>query len=167
MSNEQDDPNVKTRSKLKIISILLFVVGIPLVIIGAIAIGNLSANFFSLSFDESAQLSTMAFGTLVPGAFLSMIGLFLTIVAHQRNITRYAIEETGMALGGASEKALDGYGRVISKGSEAMASGIRNAGGLKFDVSKSGEQKIMIKCTLCGTLNDEEAAFCDNCGEKI
>ncbi|MBY9018153.1 MAG: zinc ribbon domain-containing protein [Candidatus Lokiarchaeota archaeon] len=167
MSNKQDDPNVKTRSKLKIISILLFVVGIPLVIAGAIAFGYLSANFFSLSFEESAQLSTMAFGMLVPGAFLSIIGLFLTIVAHQRNITRYAFEETGMALGGASEKALDGYGRVISKGSEAMASGIRNAGGLKFDVSKSGEQKIMIKCTLCGTLNDEEAAFCDNCGEKI
>jgi len=41
--------------------------------------------------------------------------LILFILFYHREILRYGYEETGMALGTASERAVDGYGRIIGK----------------------------------------------------
>lgn len=168
MKNAQEnDVNVKPRKKLKIIGILLLVIGIPLVIFGAIILAYVSMNFFDLEMGEFSRLSTMGIVLLAPGMFMILPALFLLAVAHQREIFRYTVEETGMALGTADEQALDGYGRVISKSTEAAATGISKAGGIKLDVKTTSPQKIMIKCRACGTLNDEDAKFCDECGEPL
>lgn len=165
--SKTDDPNIKTRSKLKIIGIVFLVIGIPLVITGAILLGYQFMNFFSLSIEEASQLGFMSIAFLGGGLFLVFIGIFALIMAHRRQITRYMVEETGMALGGVSDQSLDGYGKVISKGTEAMASGIQQAGGLKINVETDEKTIIKIKCRECGTLNDEDAKFCDECGTSF
>ena len=114
----------------------------------------------------------MLFGGASAGCFfVGFICIAATItslrVAYHREILRYGYEETGMALGTASERAVDGFGRIIGKGSEAVASGIKNAGGIKLDVVSDKEQIIMVRCKACGTLNDEDAKYCDECGQRI
>ena len=163
----KEDPNVKTKLRLNIIAILLLIIGATLTAIGAYHLGFSSMHFFSLSFDEHSYYTTVGMGCLAPGMFMVMPGLFLLCVANQRKIARYGYEEAGMALSEASGTAVDGYGRVISKGSEAMVKGMRDAGGLKIDVNTNKEQIIKIKCQACGTLNDENAKYCDQCGAAI
>ncbi len=41
------------------------------------------------------------------------------------------------------------------------------AGGIKFDTDSNKEQVIKIRCRACDTLNDENAKFCDQCGQPI
>ncbi|MCK4281204.1 MAG: zinc ribbon domain-containing protein [Candidatus Lokiarchaeota archaeon] len=166
-NNQENDVNVKPRKKLKIIAIMLLVIGITLVTFGAVILVYHSMYFFELPMSELSRLSTIGMVLLTPGMFMIIPALFLLAVAHQREILRYTVEETGMALGTADEQALDGYGRVISIGTEAAATGIGRAGGIKLDVKTTSPQKIMIKCRACGTLNDEDAKFCDECGQPL
>ncbi|MFX0134583.1 MAG: zinc ribbon domain-containing protein [Candidatus Hodarchaeota archaeon] len=167
MKTDQDtDPNVQKRRKMKIIGIFSLIIGISLIITGI---------FFSIaSFNSMGDPdgNFMLFGGASAGCFFGggvgiIIALALFSMAYQRAITKYAYEETGMALGTASERAVEGYGRIIGKGSEAMTRGIRNAGGIKHDVDIKEREIIKIKCQACGALNDEDANFCDNCGQAI
>jgi len=163
MKNEQQtDSSSKSKKKLKRIAYLMLGVGIPLIIIGAILMGISFATF-----PENFNLGPTGGGLLAGGMFLLLPSIFILFVAHQREITRYMVEETGRAMGSTSDEALDGYSRVISRGTEAIASGISKAGGIKLDIDTNSEQKIKIKCRSCGTLNDEDAKFCDECGEPI
>ncbi len=163
MKNEQQtDSHVKSKKKLKRIALILLGIGIPLAITGGILFG-----FAFATFPENHQLTPIGMGVLAGGMFLVLPSIFLLFMAHQREITKYMVEETGRAMGSTSDEALDGLGRVISRGTEAMASGISKAGGIKLDVDTRSEQKIMVKCRKCGTLNDEDAKFCDECGETI
>lgn len=163
MKNEQQtDPTAKSKKKLRRIAFLLLGVGIPLIVTGAILMG-----FSFVNPPENLGLGSIGAGIIAVGAFIVFPVIFIVIITHQREITRYVMEETGRAMGSTSDEALEGYGRVISKGTEAMASGISKAGGIKLDIDTSSEQKIMIKCRSCGTLNDEDAKFCDECGEPL
>jgi len=168
MSDEkQTDPNVKTRSRLKTIGIILLVIGIPMAVIGGILLGIWFMNIFGGSFGETMIYMTLGFGFLAGGMFITMFGAISLIIAHRREITRFMVEETGMALEQTSDRALDGYGRVISKGSEALASGLSKGGGIQVNVQSDEKEVIKIKCRECGTLNDEDAKFCDECGTSF
>ncbi len=164
---QERDPNIRKKRKMKIIGIFTFIIGISLILAGvyfSIASLNSMGDFENNDF--------MIFGGASVGCFFAggvaiIITLMMFSMAYQREITKYAYEEAGMALGTASERAVDGYGRIIGKGSEAMTRGIRNAGGIKHDVDTHKEQVIMIKCQACETLNDEDAKFCDKCGQPI
>ncbi|MFX1487643.1 MAG: hypothetical protein ACFFBI_00725 [Promethearchaeota archaeon] len=150
---------------MKIIGIVMILIGISLIIAGIFfyiislnSMGNPGSNNFMLFGGATA-------GSWFGGGVCIIIALILLIRAYQREIVRYGYEETGMALGTASEEAVNGYGRIIGKGSEALARGIKSAGGL--DINTSKEQIIKIKCRACGTLNDEDAKYCDQCGQPI
>jgi hypothetical protein len=166
-TDQEADPNIQRRRKMKILGVLSLIIGISLIIAGIFfsiaslnSMGDFGSNNFMLFGGASA-------GCFFGGAVGIMIALALFSMAYQRAITKYALEETGMALGTASEKAVDGYGRIIGKGSEAVTRGIRDAGGIKLDVDTKEKEVIKIKCQACGTLNDEDANFCDNCGTTI
>lgn len=143
-----------------LIGISLIIAGILFFIISLNSMGHPGSNNFMLFGGATA-------GSWFGGAVCIMIALILLTRAYQREIVRYGYEETGMALGTASEQAVDGYGRIIGKGSEALARGIKSADGLKLDINTSKEQIIKIKCRACGTLNDEDAKYCDQCGQPI
>jgi rRNA maturation endonuclease Nob1 len=44
-------------------------------------------------------------------------------------------------------------------------------GGMASDVlekvNKNTEQKVMIRCQLCKTLNEENSKFCQECGKSL
>ena len=166
VANKGKGINEETKKKLKKIRNIFLLVGIPLIIAGA----SLLMTGFSSIFDFDTNIFTyMGSGTalLFVGLIMTFGAIYLTVVIHQREITKYFVEEGGMALGTAHEEALDGYGRVISKGSEAMAKGLKAGGGINISLDNNTKEKIMVKCRECGTLNDENAQFCDNCGKKL
>jgi len=148
-TDQETDPNIQRRRKMKIIGVFSLIIGISLIIAGIFfsiaslnSMGDFSSNNFMLFGGASA-------GCFFGGAVGIMIALALFSMAYQRAITKYALEETGMALG------------------TAVTRGIRNAGGIKLDVDTKEKEVIKIKCQACGTLNDEDANFCDNCGTQI
>ena len=168
MEKDQDiNPNIQKKRRMKIIGIILLIIGISLILAGIYfaisslnSMGDFENNNFMLFGGASA-------GCFFGGGVMIMISLMLFFRAYQREIIKYSYEEAGMALGTASERAVDGYGRIIGKGTEAMAKGIQKAGGIKIDVDTHKEEVIKLKCQACGTLNDEDAEFCDKCGQSI
>jgi len=163
MASKKNEVNVETKKKMKLIRNVLFLIGIPLLIAGGILFSSVFANFPSIEFGNAF----IGILLLAIGGFMTMGGVYLTIIIHQRGITKYFIEEGGMAMGSADEEALDGYGRMISKGTGAMAKGLKDAGGINISVDNKSEQKIMVKCRNCDALNDENAQFCDQCGSEL
>jgi hypothetical protein len=134
-TNQDSDVNVRSKKKMKIIGIILMLIGISLVITGIF--------FFIASLNSMGTKNFMLFGGATTGcwfvgAVCILSALMILIRAYQREIIRYGYEETGMALGTTSETAVDGYGRIIGKGSEALTNGIKHAGGIKleFDTNK-------------------------------
>lgn len=166
-TDDDQDINIQRKKKMKKIGFLTLIIGIALIIAGIF--------FFIASLNSMGEVGNnnfMLFGGATAGCwFVGSICIMATFmllrVAYHREILRYGYEETGMALGTASERAVDGYGRIIGKGSEAVASGIKSAGGIKLDVVSNKEQIIKIRCKACGTLNDEDAKYCDECGQQI
>ena len=142
--------NTKSNSKSKIISILLLIIGISLAIAGGLVFGYTNANIFSLSFDEIPRLMALSFGMLGPGIFLAIVGFlvfFFSSFGKYERKSRY-----------------NKYRRVIptEKQEDYPASD-----DWRVKEEPIEKDKIKIKCTLCGTLNDEDAAYCDNCGERL
>ena len=41
----------------------------------------------------------------------------------------------------------------------------KEGGGI--DITVHSDTNVRIKCRNCGTLNDENATFCDNCGSPL
>lgn len=140
----------KGRKWSKIIGAIMIIIGIPLAIIGFSSMIVLQANFFSLSFEELDTLSAQIFGCLVPGMFLTVIGLGTLRVGYVGKMSKYIADETGPA---------------ISSVTKSITSGIKEAGGI--DLTGHSDTIIRIKCRNCGTLNDEEATYCDNCGSQL
>ena len=165
-TDDDQDVNIQRKKKMKIIGFITLIIGISLIIAGIF--------FFIASLNSMGEVGNnnfMLFGGATAGCwFVGFVCIMATVmlfrVAYHREILRYGYEETGMALGTASEKAVDGYGRIIGKGSEALASGIKSAGGIKLDID-TNKPIIKIKCKACGTLNDEDAKYCDECGQPI
>ena len=139
-----------TKLTMTIVSIVLFGIAIPLIIMGVITIIDLQLNFFSYSVEETSRIGTTAFIYLVPGLFLLSGGACVFRFVLIGRFAKFIADETSPA---------------VSKFSESAMTGVKKAGGI--DVNVSTPEKIMIKCQLCGTLNDEDAAYCDNCGEKL
>lgn len=166
-TDDEQDPNIQRKKKMKIIGFITLIMGISLIIAGiffSIASLNSMGDFDNNNFMLFGGASV---GCFFVGVVCIMVTIMLFRIAYHREIIRYGYEETGMALDTASERAVDGYGRIIGKGSEAVARGIKSAGGIKLDVDSNKEQIIMVKCKACGTLNDENAKYCDECGQLI
>jgi hypothetical protein len=140
----------KGRALLIIIGFILLIIGIPLVIVGFSSFLQLQSDFFSLSFEENSALSTQAFGSLVPGMFLVIIGAGVLRFGFIGRVSKYIADETGPA---------------ISSVSESITRGVKEGGGI--DITVHSESNIRIKCRNCGTLNDENATYCDNCGSQL
>jgi len=164
--DQEKDPNIQKKRKMKIIGIITLLIGISLILAG-IYFSIQALNSMGYPGTNFMMYGGATAGCFFGGGVMIMITLVLFSMAFQREITKYVYEEAGMALGTASERAVDGYGRIIGKGSEALAKGIKSAGGIKLDVDTHKEQVIKIKCQACGTLNDEDAKFCDKCGQPI
>ena len=122
-------------------------------------------NFFSLPIGDNSILIGMFL--MAGGGFSIIISLNILRYAYRRRFVSYAVEETGQGLGQVSDRALDGIGRVIGKGSEAVANGINKAGGLRINAGQDIKEIVVVKCRNCGEKNDEDANFCDNCGQPL
>jgi hypothetical protein len=144
------DTHEKGRALLIIIGFVLIVIGIPLVIAGFSSFFQLQSNFFSLSFEESSALSAQAFASIVPGMFLTIIGAGVLRFGFIGRVSKYIADETGPA---------------ISSVSESITKGVKKGGGI--DITVHSDSNIRIKCRNCGTLNDEDATYCDNCGSPL
>ena len=123
---------------------------------------------------------------------LSFASTFVTFAMHFGDFTNFEADARsnmfrafgGMALmviGSMVRKigarGLAGSGAVLDpeRAREELEPYSRMAGGMlkdaldEADVDLSGrpERVVMIKCTSCGTLNEEESKFCQECGKGL
>ena len=138
-----------------------FYIGTGLMVLGGLsflsvfvtAIGNFGD--FS-NFEENAR-SEMARG------FGGMILLIVGIVI--RTVGARGLAGSGVVLD--PEKAreeLEPYSRMAG----GMVKDVLDEADVKLGGGGSGpEEVIMIRCTKCGTLNEDGSKFCQECGEKL
>ena len=93
------------------------------------------------------------------GGMLIMLGAAALNASYVGGISRYYAHETAPA---------------IARNSEAMAEGLRRAGGLKINIesrdltsSTQVREVVKVKCRACGYLETEDATFCSKCGGRV
>jgi hypothetical protein len=162
MTSYETDEYKSTKTRLKIVSFCLMVVGAVLVIIGGSNILGSFTSFPDVSSMESFNAGEFMGGffiggiTLVFGFALLGIGVQLFLTANARAISKYAATETAPATSIMTEAVASGF----SKGMKGSGFGL---GGL----GSSEREVVKIKCRNCGYLETEDADFCSKCGQRI
>ena len=99
------------------------------------------------------------FGFFAGGAILLGGGFALFRWVNLQRIATYIAEETSPAMKIGSEAMAEG-----------LSKGLMQSGGIPIKMSGQPTEsapKLMIKYQSCGTLNDEQATFCDHCGQPL
>lgn len=91
------------------------------------------------------------------GMVIMMVGQFLARVG------KAGLAGSGVILN--PEKAREDY-EPYSRQVGGMVKDALDETGLLENIGNKGEV-VKVKCRNCGELNDEDANFCDNCGEKL
>lgn len=131
---------------------VLYYGGMGLTILGVILFISVFFSFFSIF--NSPQL-------INPGSTFvrPLIGMILMIVGQfVQSIGAKGLRGSGVVLDpdGATED-LKPYSKAVGK---MVNDGLEEVTAIK-------KESIKIKCRDCGTLNDENAKFCDNCGTQL
>lgn len=142
----------------------LYYIGMGLTVLGAILFISTFFTFFSFisadnMFEDGPNFIVSFMGRPVVGMVLMIVGSVLRTVAAR-----------GVA----------GSGLVLDpkKAREDLSPWTHMAGGMINDVldetplnkkaeTSSAKEIIKIRCKNCSELNDEDAKFCKNCGEKL
>jgi hypothetical protein len=125
-------------------------IGIPLMIAGFINFFNMVTSSISLSIEDFAKMGVTTFAIFACGIVIMGVGSTILRYGYIGTVSKYVADETGPA---------------ISSVSKSIFTGVKEAGGIDLNVPSN--EKIMIKCRNCGTLNDEHATYCDNCGSSL
>jgi len=146
----------KIRTILLIVGLLLLAGGATLIVLGIIN-------------KDSYGHSSPAF--IIPGAFIAFFGIaclihtiFLTLVAHQREIVSYQASATMPVAGEIGEKVID----FADRNSEKVGNTIGNVvGGVKKGWRDGAATEKNVVCPKCQYKNDPTDKFCGGCGEKL
>lgn len=129
---------------LMIIGVLMFV---SVFVTGAMNFGNFD------NFEENAK----------SGMFRALGGMALMIVGGiVRGIGALGVAGSGVKLDPQQAKEeLEPYSRMAG----GMIKDVLNEA--NTNLGGKSERIIMVKCTACGKLNEEDSKFCQECGNKI
>lgn len=129
---------------LMIIGVLMFV---SVFVTGAMNFGNFD------NFEENAK----------SGMFRALGGMALMIVGGiVRGIGALGVAGSGVKLDPEQAKEeLEPYSRMAG----GMIKDVLNEANI--NLGGKSERIIMVKCTACGKLNEEDSKFCQECGNKI
>ena len=128
---------------------LLRIVGIPLIVIGAILLIMGFVGFYSMNIDVSDLKQNINRGAnditkISIGGLLIIVGSFLVGMTVLRPLSKY-------------------YSTEVYPGTKitgrAFAEGMQEAGFRK--------EIVKIRCPHCGYLESEDAKFCSKCGKKL
>ena len=136
-----------------------YYLGMVLMIIGGLLFGSVFVTF-ALNFGNSSNFQSNAQSSM----FRAFGGMALIVV--------------GSLMRRSGARGLAGSGAVLDpeKARDELEPYTRMAGGMVKDaldeanINLGGgkpERVVMIKCRECGTLNEEDSKFCQECGEKI
>ncbi|GAB6106628.1 hypothetical protein [Fusibacter bizertensis] len=132
---------------------MLYYGGIGVTVIGFIF-------FFSgfLSFaNPERMLMTGSMGSVIVGPFIGVI--LIAVGGFMRNVAARGVAGSGLVLD--PKKAREDLSPWSS-----MAGGMINDA-LEETSIGSKKEVIKVRCKNCSELNEEDAKFCKNCGEKI
>ena len=135
------------RNFLRIAGVLLGVVGAVLVIVGFVSFVT-----FDGGFDEEPTTPFLMFGG---GALMAVIGFGMASAGYQGAVARFTAGEQAPVWKDTAHYLSDGegvlgVGRTRSEGAAPQPRG--------------GSAATGPFCRSCGTRNDSDARFCDNCG---
>lgn len=132
---------------------MLYYGGIGVTVIGFIF-------FFSgfLSFaNPDRMLMTGSMGSVIVGPFIGVI--LIAVGGFMRNVAARGVAGSGLVLD--PKKAREDLSPWSS-----MAGGMINDALEETNIG-SKKEVIKVRCKNCSELNEEDAKFCKNCGEKI
>lgn len=153
---------------MHLIGIILLFASIIFTIIG---ISKFGSGFMSTpsNVDEMNQVASNSFiGILLTaiGGFAFTGALILLYLANWSKISRNIAGEA-IPIANEASAAMTPSFRNISK---AVVEGYEEAkydSNLRFSKNDIENEKIMIRCQMCGSLNEENSKYCLNCGQKI
>lgn len=165
-SEEKKDPRKRKGLKITIIGfgIALLIGGISLVINGInlrIIADGMFGDFNAPWFETSSRATAF-----LTGGIFMIIPSILILISVTR-MTKYKPRDTENVYSSVFNRARDGSDGVIRRSSEAPTKVIDRAGELRNTMEDRSVQLVKVRCALCGALNDEDAAFCDQCAEPI
>lgn len=128
----------KTKKKLKIIGPCLLGAGLIFVITGLVDV--------IISFTSNDMTMPKMFWCLFIGFPMTAIGLMLTLVGFNREVSRYMKNE--------QVPVANEMGEEISPAIKAVASAV-----------KSTEEKS--RCPYCGAETEKDSKFCPECGKQL
>ncbi len=138
----------------------LYYLGMVLVVLGVILflIGFLSAVF---SFGEPMSLG----GGLPTGFAMPFIGVVLAIIGgFLRHVGARGLAGSGMVLDpDKAREDLNPFTRAAGGMVQDAVKGFREAAGDKAEAKET----VKVRCPSCRALNDEEAKFCNQCGQGL
>lgn len=135
---QQNKEKIKRVGKiLLIVGITTLVIGIILLILGFVGFGKTATSTVSnFDFDMKSTTSSIfgSFGLFVAGGFLTSIGFMVTIggvvatvIAHQREIKAFTVQQTMPIAQEGVEAMAPTIGHAAQTISEGIAKGIENA----------------------------------------
>ena len=163
---DKDELKAKHEKKKKILKIVgpcLLAVGVIFAIVGFV-------DFFK-AFGSSSMEGPKMFWCLFIGFPMIAVGLMLTVIGYNREMTRYMKNE--------QVPVVNEMGEEITPAVKAMANAVKNSGtkprcpycGAETENDSKfcphcGEQLIKT-CPYCGTTVGKNSHFCDKCGKKL
>ena len=163
-SEEKKDPRKRKGLIVTIFGVALLIGGISLAIYGInlrIIADGMFGDFNAPWFETSSR------GTAFLTGGIFMIILSILILISVTRMTKYKPRETENVYSSVFNRARDGSDGAIRRSSEAPTKVIDRAGELRNTLEDRSVQLVKVRCALCGALNDEDAAFCDQCAEPI
>lgn len=165
-SEEKKEPR-----KRKGLIVTIFGFGFAL-LIGGISLAIYGINLMTIADGMFGVYGAPWFETSSRGTACITGGIFMIIpsiciLISGTVMTKFKLKETGKAYSSVYSRARDGSDGVIRRSSEAPTKVIDRAAELRNTLEDRSVQLVKVRCALCGALNDEDAAFCDQCAEPI
>lgn len=137
-----------------------YYIGTALMILGALSFASTFVSF-ALNFGNFNNMESVA-RSMMLRAFGGMGLIFLGGIV--RIIGARGLAGSGVVLNpGQARKELEPYSRMAG----GMVKDALDEANIDITTKPKSSQVIMLKCTACGQLNEEDSKFCQECGEKL
>lgn len=163
---EKKDIHKRKRIIVKIIGFSVLIGGI-IVLINGIIIMNKGDRMFG-DFDAPwFETVSMGSGLIAGGMFMIIPSIFILAVTYMGRIAGYMLDEVSKTYDSQHESDFERYEKIIEESSKRRATKENRAEEITSSEDMNSDQVVKVRCVLCGALNDDDAKFCDECGEPL
>ncbi len=166
----------KTNKKIRTVSFCLIGIGIFLFIIGLIGFITNKMNYdkrynewynswwnqYGANLNDMPSRNYIGFVVLMYFSIAPIgLGIILLIITYRRQLVAYNVNTVAPIVGEVHEDYVKPF---VEESGSTIGKAYNN---FKHTANVKEKEVIKIRCPHCGKLNNEDAKYCDNCGEKL